>query len=193
MKIIGNLSFVSSDSTRRRMKSAQATKASGPEPTSSRPSHHSLISPLPFPPLPSPPPLTIMSENTYKHLTDNDDYAALLSSYDVWLFDCDGVLWSGDDLIPGAVSVLEKLRKWGKQIAFVTNNASKSRSSYLKKFEKLGIKASVVSMKTKDRGRGTKGRLDLMMLLPLLLPTGRDLLFLLRSCRLPQTSPQIPF
>ena len=89
--------------------------------------------------------------STYKHLTDADDYAALMASYDVWLFDCDGVLWSGDDLIPGAVAVLEKLRKWGKQIVFVTNNASKSRGALLKKFEKMGIKANTVSSREKER------------------------------------------
>lgn len=58
--------------------------------------------------------------------------------------DCDGVIWSGDDLIPGAHSVLDKLRKSGKQIVFVTNNASKSRKAYLKKFETLKIEASLV-------------------------------------------------
>ncbi len=61
--------------------------------------------------------------------------------------DCDGVLWSGDDLIPGALSVLEKLRRSNKQIVFVTNNASKSRRAYLKKFEVLGIQAELVSMR----------------------------------------------
>lgn len=87
------------------------------------------------------------SGKTFKHLTTPSQYSSLLDSYDVWLFDCDGVLWSGDDLIPGAVSVLEKLRKRGKEIVFVTNNASKSRASYLKKFEKMGIKAEVVSLR----------------------------------------------
>lgn len=93
------------------------------------------------------------SGKKFEHLTTHSQYSSLLSSYDVWLFDCDGVLWSGDDLIPGAVSVLEKLRKRGKEIVFVTNNASKSRGSYLKKFEKLGIKAEVVSQRASERER----------------------------------------
>jgi ribonucleotide monophosphatase NagD (HAD superfamily) len=34
----------------------------------------------------------------------------------------------------------------GKHVFFVTNNSTKSRSSFLKKFEGFGIKASVVSV-----------------------------------------------
>ncbi|PWN91818.1 putative 4-nitrophenylphosphatase [Acaromyces ingoldii] len=75
-------------------------------------------------------------------LTTKEEYADLLSRYDAFLFDCDGVLWSGDDLIPGAKEVLSKLRSSGKQVVFVTNNASKSRRSYKGKFDKMGIEAS---------------------------------------------------
>jgi ribonucleotide monophosphatase NagD (HAD superfamily) len=38
-------------------------------------------------------------------------YAELIDKYDTWLFDCDGVLWSGDSLIDGAKEVLDILRK----------------------------------------------------------------------------------
>lgn len=79
-------------------------------------------------------------------LTTKEEYADLLSRYDAFLFDCDGVLWSGDDLIPGAKEVLSKLRASGKQVVFVTNNASKSRRSYKGKFDKMGIEASEVRL-----------------------------------------------
>lgn len=52
------------------------------------------------------------------------------------------MLWSGTEALPGVVSVLQKLRKLGKQILFVTNNASKSRRLLLERFESLGIQAS---------------------------------------------------
>lgn len=52
------------------------------------------------------------------------------------------MLWSGSEALPGVVSVLEKLRKLGKRILFVTNNASKSRRLLLERFEQLGIQAS---------------------------------------------------
>ncbi|KAF8843499.1 2-phosphoglycolate phosphatase [Paxillus ammoniavirescens] len=77
------------------------------------------------------------------HLSSKEDYEALLEKYDTWMFDCDGVLWHGDRPIEGAVEVLDILRKRGKRILFVTNNASKSRKSYKGKFDQLGVEARV--------------------------------------------------
>ncbi|KAH9972633.1 2-phosphoglycolate phosphatase [Lactifluus volemus] len=70
-------------------------------------------------------------------------YQELLSKYDTWMFDCDGVLWRGDRLIDGAVEVLHFLRSQKKRVLFVTNNATKSRRNYKKKFDGLGIQAHV--------------------------------------------------
>ena len=36
-------------------------------------------------------------------------------------------------------AVLDKLRKAGKMVFFVTNNSTKSRKGYLKKFQELGL------------------------------------------------------
>ncbi|SPO23997.1 related to PDR16 - protein involved in lipid biosynthesis and multidrug resistance / PHO13 -4-nitrophenylphosphatase [Ustilago trichophora] len=82
-------------------------------------------------------------QSAYTYLQNTSDYEDLLSKYDTFLFDCDGVLWSGDETIPGVVSVLEKLRQRGKSVIFVTNNASKSRQTYLKKFAGMNIQASL--------------------------------------------------
>ncbi|KZT26090.1 2-phosphoglycolate phosphatase [Neolentinus lepideus HHB14362 ss-1] len=71
------------------------------------------------------------------------DYQSLLDKHDTWMFDCDGVLWNGDRLVDGAVKVLEILRSHNKSVLFVTNNATKSRPSYKKKFDKLGVEAHV--------------------------------------------------
>ncbi|KAH9046641.1 2-phosphoglycolate phosphatase [Lactarius hengduanensis] len=71
-------------------------------------------------------------------------YRELLDKYDTWMLDCDGVLWHGDRLIDGAVQVLEILRSHRKRVLFVTNNATKSRPNYKKKFDGLGIEAHVV-------------------------------------------------
>ena len=38
------------------------------------------------------------------------DYSDLLAKYDTWMFDCDGVIWRGDQLIDGAIDVLNILR-----------------------------------------------------------------------------------
>ncbi|OJJ48575.1 hypothetical protein ASPZODRAFT_130646 [Penicilliopsis zonata CBS 506.65] len=65
---------------------------------------------------------------------------SFLDKFDVvFLFDCDGVLWSGDYLFPGTVETLELLRGRGKQVVFVTNNSTKSRVDYQKKLTGLGI------------------------------------------------------
>ncbi|KXN83812.1 4-nitrophenylphosphatase [Leucoagaricus sp. SymC.cos] len=76
-------------------------------------------------------------------LSSSVDYEALLNDYDTWLFDCDGVLWRGDQVIDGAVEVLNILRKRGKKLVFVTNNATKSRRSYKKKFDQVGLDVHV--------------------------------------------------
>jgi 4-nitrophenyl phosphatase len=70
-------------------------------------------------------------------------YRELLDKYDTWMLDCDGVLWHGDRLIDGAIQVLDMLRSHRKRVLFVTNNATKSRRNYKKKFDDLGIEAHV--------------------------------------------------
>jgi len=67
------------------------------------------------------------------------DAEKLLSATDCIIFDCDGVIWRGDSLIDKVPAVLERLRALGKRIFFVTNNSTKSRKGYLKKFTGLGL------------------------------------------------------
>ncbi|KAJ5167645.1 4-nitrophenylphosphatase [Penicillium canariense] len=86
------------------------------------------------------------STNTPSYLTgDPAGLREFLDKFDVFLFDCDGVLWSGDHCFPGTVETLELLRKNGKQVVFVTNNSTKSRADYRKKLDGLGIPSTVVS------------------------------------------------
>ncbi|KAJ0109184.1 hypothetical protein J7T55_009515 [Diaporthe amygdali] len=54
-----------------------------------------------------------------------------------------GVLWSGDHLFAGIAETIQLLRSKGKRTVFVTNNSTKSRAEYLKKFESKGIPGSV--------------------------------------------------
>ncbi|UPX13869.1 4-nitrophenylphosphatase [Ascochyta rabiei] len=74
---------------------------------------------------------------------DNAAIEEFLSRFDVFLFDCDGVLWSGDHLFERVPETIQMLRSKGKQLVFVTNNSTKSRADYKKKFDKLGIPAEV--------------------------------------------------
>ncbi|KAI0527800.1 4-nitrophenylphosphatase-like protein [Xylaria bambusicola] len=66
-----------------------------------------------------------------------------LDKFDVFLFDCDGVLWSGDHLFEGIPETLELLRSKGKRVVFVTNNSTKSRQDYQKKLTGMGIPSNV--------------------------------------------------
>ncbi|KKY35903.1 putative 4-nitrophenylphosphatase [Diaporthe ampelina] len=73
-----------------------------------------------------------------KYLTgDGNAIGEFLDKFDV------RVLWSGDHLFPGIVETIELLRSKGKRTVFVTNNSTKSRAEYLKKFESKGIPGSV--------------------------------------------------
>eukprot|EP00930_Biecheleria_cincta_P033916 TRINITY_DN23471_c0_g1_i1.p1 TRINITY_DN23471_c0_g1~~TRINITY_DN23471_c0_g1_i1.p1 ORF type:complete len:424 (-),score=66.29 TRINITY_DN23471_c0_g1_i1:335-1534(-) len=63
----------------------------------------------------------------------------LLDRVDIFIFDCDGVIWRGDSLIEGIPNVLDRLRADGKKLFFVTNNSTKSRAGYKSKFTSLGL------------------------------------------------------
>ncbi|XP_071921062.1 phosphoglycolate phosphatase 2 [Coffea arabica] len=78
------------------------------------------------------------AECGHQPLTPND-VKDLLHSVDAFLFDCDGVIWRGDVLIDGVRDTLDMLRSMGKKLVFVTNNSTKSRRQYAKKFHSLGI------------------------------------------------------
>lgn len=65
----------------------------------------------------------------------------LLDRINTFIFDCDGVIWRGDSLIEQASETIEYLKSQGKRLFFVTNNSTKSRAGYLKKFQKLGLNA----------------------------------------------------
>lgn len=63
----------------------------------------------------------------------------LLSTKKVFLLDMDGTIYLGDQLIDGAKKFLQKLKETGRDILFLTNNASKNKDLYVKKLDKLGI------------------------------------------------------
>ncbi|KAI9484716.1 HAD-like domain-containing protein [Zychaea mexicana] len=81
-----------------------------------------------------------------KELVTAEERKTFVDKFDNFLFDCDGVLWEGTKLIPGVEKAMEELRSKGKNIYFVTNNSTKSRSSFLKKLQGFGIKASLTEI-----------------------------------------------
>lgn len=72
-------------------------------------------------------------------ITNEELSEEFLNKYDTFLFDCDGVLWLGTHLLPHTKEILSQLTEMGKQCVFVTNNSTKSRAAYTKKFAGFGI------------------------------------------------------
>lgn len=64
-------------------------------------------------------------------------------SFNTFIFDCDGVLWRGDNPIPGSRETVNALRAAGKTVVFVTNNATLSRRGYLEKMRRMGFDVSL--------------------------------------------------
>nr|CEL64514.1 TPA: HAD hydrolase, family IIA protein [Neospora caninum Liverpool] len=91
------------------------------------------------------------------HVAGRRTGVEFLDSVDVLLFDCDGVLWHGDKLLPGIKKLFDAFAGDGerrakrasqqiergtqKKIFFLTNNSTKSRKGFLKKLEALGLHA----------------------------------------------------
>jgi len=82
----------------------------------------------------------VATSNTQK--LDQSSALDLLGNAKAFIFDCDGVIWRGDKLIEGIPETIEALRAAGKKMIFVTNNSTKSREGYLKKFQSLGLDIS---------------------------------------------------
>lgn len=59
--------------------------------------------------------------------------------YDGYLFDLDGTLYLGEQLLPGAHRLVTTLRELGRQTLFLTNNPTKDREMYAEKLTRLGI------------------------------------------------------
>ncbi|KAG8138173.1 hypothetical protein E2320_004093 [Naja naja] len=56
------------------------------------------------------------------------------------LFDCDGVLWTGERAVPGAPELLERLNQNGKTTLFVSNNSRRSVAELERRFSRLGFR-----------------------------------------------------
>lgn len=55
------------------------------------------------------------------------------------IMDMDGVLWRGDEVLPGAARWLQCLQRQGIPCVMATNNATKTPADYVEKFDRLGL------------------------------------------------------
>ncbi|MBJ7599649.1 MAG: HAD family hydrolase [Candidatus Nephthysia bennettiae] len=63
--------------------------------------------------------------------------------YEAYIFDLDGTIYLGHDLLPGAKRLIEELRARGKAVRFLSNNPTRDREMYVTKLTKLGIPAQL--------------------------------------------------
>ena len=64
-----------------------------------------------------------------------------LSDFDAILFDLDGTIYWGTELIPGANDTIAFFRNNGKKVFFTTNNSTKRREQIYEKLNKMGVDA----------------------------------------------------
>ena len=72
----------------------------------------------------------------------------------LFLFDMDGTLYLGDQLYDFTIELLDTIKKTGGRYMFMTNNSSKSVADYIKKLDKLGIKADYEDFITSSQATG---------------------------------------
>ncbi len=59
-----------------------------------------------------------------------------------WVLDLDGVIWLGDEAIPGSREAISILRDCGRSVLLVTNNSRPTITEYLEKLSGFGIDVS---------------------------------------------------
>lgn len=72
----------------------------------------------------------------------------LLDSYDLAMFDLDGVVYVGGEAIAGVGERLARVRTSGVHLAFVTNNASRTPEQVAEKLTGMGVEAAAADVVT---------------------------------------------
>ena len=62
-----------------------------------------------------------------------------LHHYDTYLFDLDGTIYLGDEVLPGAPETIKALRASGKVVRFLSNNPTKTPEQYAEKLATMGV------------------------------------------------------
>ncbi|KAA3677731.1 phosphoglycolate phosphatase [Paragonimus westermani] len=68
--------------------------------------------------------------------------ADVLRQCNTYVFDCDGVLWDANKLLPGAVDLVNYLLETDRHVFLITNNSTKSVEQYSEKCCRLGLPVS---------------------------------------------------
>ena len=62
--------------------------------------------------------------------------------YDGYVFDLDGTIYLGDELLPGARRLILKLRELDRRVVFLSNNPTRDPATYAETLTKLGLETS---------------------------------------------------
>ncbi|MBO4410715.1 MAG: HAD-IIA family hydrolase [Lachnospiraceae bacterium] len=68
--------------------------------------------------------------------------ASELKKKTLWLLDMDGTIYLGNQVFPGTVPFLNRVKELGGRYMMLTNNSSKSVDAYLEKVGRMGIDAA---------------------------------------------------
>ncbi len=63
----------------------------------------------------------------------------LSQRYKAWLFDGDGVLYTGNTPVEGANDFVNSLREKGKPVVLITNNSTSTVEEYRRKLDRMGL------------------------------------------------------
>lgn len=59
--------------------------------------------------------------------------------YDAYIFDMDGTIYLGDELLPGVESLITQLRRRSIPVRYLSNNPTKDPAQYVEKLTRLGL------------------------------------------------------
>lgn len=68
--------------------------------------------------------------------------APAFEQYNGFIFDLDGTIYLGEQLIPGALEAIETLRAADRRVVFLSNKPLEQRADYAEKLTRLGIPAT---------------------------------------------------
>ena len=64
--------------------------------------------------------------------------AELLRSIKLFVLDMDGTFYLGENIIPGSLKFLDRVRATGREFLFFTNNSSRTPENYIEKLARMG-------------------------------------------------------
>ncbi len=67
----------------------------------------------------------------------------LIPRYEGYIFDLDGTIYLGEEVLPGVPELLATLRAEGRRIAFLSNNPTRTREQYVTKLRTLALAAEL--------------------------------------------------